>query len=207
MTVDVQFHFPPVEFHFIPMITFVFVMLSWFVFVGAFFFLKKPPQAPSAKKEPKSRLGILLQGISYGIAWMIWRPPFTPIAPMPKLIEVLLALVTMAISAASVWIIIAAVRTLGKQWSYQARLVEGHKLIVSGPYRFVRHPIYTGMFGKLLATSLAISHSIALLLVILIFAVGTAIRIRSEEKLLRGAFGDDFDAYVRYVPAVLPRLF
>jgi protein-S-isoprenylcysteine O-methyltransferase Ste14 len=35
--------------------------------------------------------------------------------------------------------------------------------------------------------------------------VGTAIRIRSEEKLLREAFGEDFEAYQRYVPAVIPR--
>ena len=125
---------------------------------------------------------------------------------MPQPVEILLAVATMAISAASVWITIAAVRTLGKQWSYQARLVEGHKLIVSGPYRFVRHPIYTGMFGKLLATGLAISHWIGLLPAVLVFAIGTAIRVRSEEKLLRDAFGEDFEAYTRYVPAILPRL-
>lgn len=156
---------------------------------------------------PVSKLGITLQGISYGLAWGLWRPPFSPIVPMPHAVEVALALATMALSAASVWIGIAAVRTLGKQWSYEARLVEGHKLIVSGPYRFVRHPIYTGMFGKLLATGLAVSHWIGLAGAVLVFAVGTAIRIRSEEKLLRNAFGDDFDAYRRYVPAILPRLF
>ena len=190
-----------------PTATFVFVMVSWFVFAGAFMFGKKPPKAPDAKKDPASRLGIVLQAISYGLVWFFWRTPFTPIAPVPQPVEILLALATMAISAASVWISIDAVRTLGKQWSYQARLVEGHKLIVSGPYRFVRHPIYTGMFGKLLATGLAVSHWIVLVPAVLIFAIGTAIRIRSEEKLLRGAFGDDFAAYARYVPAVFPRLF
>jgi protein-S-isoprenylcysteine O-methyltransferase Ste14 len=195
------------DLQFWPTATFAFVMVSWFVFAGAFLFRKKPPKAPDAKKDPVSRVGIALQGISYGIAWLLWRTPFTPIVPMPQPVEIFLSLATMAISAASVWITISAVRTLGKQWSYQARLVEGHKLIVSGPYRRVRHPIYTGMFGKLLATALAISHWMALGPAILIFAIGTAIRIRSEEKLLREAFGDDFAAYARYVPAVLPRLF
>jgi protein-S-isoprenylcysteine O-methyltransferase Ste14 len=196
-----------IELHFWPTLTFAFVMLSWFVFAGAFLLRKKPPKAPDAKKSPVSRLGIVLQGLSYGFCWAVLRTPFTTITPMPQPVEIFLSLATMAISAVSVWITIAAVRTLGKQWSYQARLVEGHKLIVSGPYQLVRHPIYTGMFGKLLATALAISHWVALVPALLIFAIGTAIRIRSEEKLLREAFGDDFAAYARHVPAVLPRLF
>lgn len=189
-----------------PAVTFGFVVLSWAVFSAAFVF-RKPPKLPEAKRDRASRPGIALQFLSYGLVWIFWRPVFTPIWPMPLCAQIVLALVTMAISTASVWIIIDAVRTLGKQWSSQARLVEGHKLIVSGPYRFVRHPIYTGMFGALLATALAVSHWMALVPAVLIFAIGTAIRIRSEEKLLRGAFGDDFAAYARYVPAVLPRLF
>jgi protein-S-isoprenylcysteine O-methyltransferase Ste14 len=195
-----------IQFDFWPTATAVFVLLSWFVFAGVFLFRKKPPRTRAAKKAPLSRLGVALQVLSFIIAGSVWRPPFTPIAPMPFWAEVVLALVTMAISTASVWITIDAVRTLGKQWSYEARLVEGHKLVVSGPYRFVRHPIYTGMFGKLLATGLALSHWTALVAAVMIFAAGTAIRIHSEEKLLRDAFGEDFEAYRRYVPAILPRL-
>ena len=58
----------------------------------------------------------------------------------------------------------------------------------------------------LLATGLAISHWIGLLIAIVVFAVGTAIRVRSEEKLLREAFGEEFEAYARKVPAVMPFL-
>jgi protein-S-isoprenylcysteine O-methyltransferase Ste14 len=195
------------ELNFWPTVTVVYVMLLWFVFGGMFLFHKKPPAAPEAKKDPRSRVGIVLQSIGYLLVWSLQRTHFTPIVPMPQFAEVVLALVTMAISTASVWISFAAIRTLGKQWSFQARLVQGHKLIVSGPYRLVRHPIYTGMFGKLLATGLALSHWIGLLPAIVMFAIGTAIRVRSEEKLLREAFGDDFAAYTRYVPAVFPRLF
>jgi protein-S-isoprenylcysteine O-methyltransferase Ste14 len=88
-----------------------------------------------------------------------------------------------------------------------ARVLEGHNLITSGPYNIVRNPIYTGMFGMLLATGLAISHWIGLVIAIIIFALGTAVRVHSEEKLLREAFGEDFEAYARRVPAVVPLLF
>jgi protein-S-isoprenylcysteine O-methyltransferase Ste14 len=99
------------------------------------------------------------------------------------------------------------VKTLGKQWSLAARVVEGHKLVIEGPYSFVRNPIYTGMFGMLLATGLAVSNWIGLVAGLIIFAIGTLVRIHSEERLLRETFGTRWDEYARRVPAVLPLLY
>ena len=59
----------------------------------------------------------------------------------------------------------------------------------------------------LLATGLAISHWIGLAIAIIVFAIGTMIRVRNEERLLRAAFGAEFDDYARRVPAVIPFLF
>jgi len=112
----------------------------------------------------------------------------------------------MILAITTVWFCSAAIRALGKQWSLAARLVEGHKLVKEGPYNVVRNPIYTGMFGMLLATGLAVSHWIGLLIAVVVFAIGTAIRIRSEEKLLREAFGREFEEYSQRVPAVIPFL-
>ena len=125
---------------------------------------------------------------------------------IPPAVEIALAIVTMALAVASVWFCSAAIRTLGKQWSLAARVVEGHKLVTEGPYSIVRNPIYTGMFGMLLATGLAVSHWIGLALAIVVFAIGTFIRVRSEERLLREMFGPEFEAYARKVPAVIPFL-
>ena len=98
----------------------------------------------------------------------------------------------------------AAVRVLGKQWSLQARVLEDHKLVREGPYRFVRHPIYTGMLGMIMAAGLAWSRWIGFLIALILFTIGTAIRVRSEEKLLREQFGAAFDDYKRSVPGVVP---
>jgi protein-S-isoprenylcysteine O-methyltransferase Ste14 len=106
-----------------------------------------------------------------------------------------------------VWLIASAVSTLGKQWAFAARLVEGHKLITEGPYAFVRNPIYAGMLGMLVATGLAMEHWTALDVAVVLFAVGLVIRVRSEEKLLRAAFGKEFEDYAKRVPAVLPGIF
>jgi protein-S-isoprenylcysteine O-methyltransferase Ste14 len=114
---------------------------------------------------------------------------------------------TISLAAASVWLIASAVRTLGKQWAVAARLVEGHKLITEGPYAFVRNPIYTGMLGMLIATGLAMEQWIATIVAVIIFFAGLVIRVRAEEKLLREAFGEEFDDYARRVPAVVPGIY
>ena len=159
------------------------------------------------KRERASIIGIALQGVSYGVIWSVRRQLFTTIVPLKGILEIFLAVLTMALAIGSVWFISAAVRRLGTQWSLAARVLEGHKLITDGPYNVVRNPIYTGMFGMLLATGLAISHWIGLLIAVIVFAIGTAVRIHSEEKLLRESFGEKFEAYARKVPAVVPFLF
>jgi len=197
-----------ISFEFWPTLAFSVVMASWFAFVVVFalFLRKKPPSAPGSKRERTSIVGIALQGVGYAIVWILRRPPFSPIVSASQFVEIALAVLTMTVAIGSVWFCSAAVRTLGKQWSITARVLEGHKLITSGPYSVVRNPIYTGMFGMLLATGLAISHWIGLLIAIIVFAVGTAIRVGSEEKLLRETFGEEFEAYERKVPAVVPFL-
>jgi protein-S-isoprenylcysteine O-methyltransferase Ste14 len=192
---------------FLPTWVFAVVMLSWFAFVVVFFARKSPPSPPDSKRDRISILGIALQGVSYGIVWSVHRPFFTPLFKMGKQLEIIVAVLTMIVAIGSVWFVLNAIRTLGKQWSLAARVLEGHKLVTEGPYRIVRNPIYTGMFGMLLATGLAISHWIGLLIAIVVFAIGTVIRVHSEEKLLREVFGAEFEGYADRVAAVVPFLF
>ena len=187
-----------------PTAAFVVMVLSWVAFVIVFATQKKAPSSPDKKRDSVSILGIALQGASYAAVWVIRRPWFTPMFPPNRSLEIALSVLTMVLAVASVWFCGAAVRTLGKQWSLAARVLEGHKLVTEGAYSVVRNPIYTGMFGMLLASGLAVSHWLGLSIAIVIFAIGTFIRVRSEEKLLREMFGAEFDEYARRVPAVIP---
>jgi protein-S-isoprenylcysteine O-methyltransferase Ste14 len=180
------------------------MMASWIGFGAVFLIRKRPPKARETKRDKTSYWGIGLQAIGFWIVWFFMRPFFSPIVPMPRAAEIVVTALTIAIGAASVWLSGAAVRTLGKQWTYQARVVEGHELITQGPYSLVRNPIYLGMFGMLLTTGLAVGRWPVLLAAIVIFLIGIEIRIRAEEKLLREAFGEKFDEYARRVPALIP---
>ena len=193
-----------INFEFWPALAFTVVMASWFTFAASFMFFRKPPSPPDKKRDPSSIAGIVLQGISYLIVWTARRPLFTPILSFGKVLEVVVAILTMVLAAGSVWLCISAIRTLGQQWSLAARVVEGHKLVTQGPYSLVRNPIYTGMLGMLLATGLAISNWIGLLVSLVVFSIGTAIRVRTEAALLRETFGEEFENYARRVPAVIP---
>ena len=190
-----------------PIFTLALVLSAWFAFVAVFFVRKKPEAVAERKRDRESVIGVVLQGLSYAIVWSVQRRFFSPIFRVNRVLEVILALITAVIAFGSVWIVMAAVRTLGKEWSVTARLVEGHKLATDGPYRFVRHPIYIGMLGMLLATGLAISHWAALIAALVIFFIGTIIRVRSEERLLREQFGAEFDQYKRQVVALIPGLY
>lgn len=183
------------------------MVAAWLAFAAVFQFRKKPPKAQETKRDKASYLGIGLEAVGFWIIWFFPRPYFSPIIPMPKTAELAMTILTIAIAAASVWLCGAAVRTLGKQWTYQARVVEGHELITQGPYSLVRNPIYLGMLGMLLATGLAVGRWPVLVIAIIVFLAGTEIRIRTEEKLLREAFGEKFDEYAGRVSAFIPKIF
>src|SRR5438477_7861680 len=181
-----------------------FVIVGFVVFASIFLLMAKRSRDKTRKADPHSIIAIFIQAIAFAIAWMIGRKPFTPFLPIDWRAQYIVAAITVLLVLASLIFVTAAVRTLGKQWSLQARVLEHHELIRRGPYRIVRHPIYTGMFGMLIVSSMAHGHWIGLLIASLVYCVGTIIRIRSEEKLLREQFGSAYEEYAREVPAFIP---
>ncbi len=186
-----------------------FVIAAWCAFALIFLLRRKPPESGQpVKRDPAARWGIFLKAIAYAMVWFAAprKGGTLPMFDLPLAGRVVFALVTALIAAMSVWLVLVSVRTLGRQWAVQARLVEGHRLIVEGPYRWVRNPIYTGMFGMLIATGLAFATWWMLLAGIVVYLIGFIIRVRAEEELLLAQFGEEFEEYKRRVPALLPRL-
>jgi protein-S-isoprenylcysteine O-methyltransferase Ste14 len=206
VTSHLSSHFAP---HLAQRAAFYAVIACWWIFLLTFWLRKRPPRARETKRDWTSLIGMFLQGAAYFCVWAfpLQQKHFSPATADSPVVEWGLALLIVAIAIASTWLVNAAARRLGKQWALAARLVEGHTLIQDGPYHFVRNPIYTGMFGMLVATGLVVTQWIPLLVGIVLFAVGTWIRIRSEERLLREAFGSEFEAYARNVPALIPGIY
>lgn len=148
-----------------------------------------------------------MQGLSYFPVWALQRRPFlSPFVGDLYALNVALQIAAAAIAIGCVCLTFASLRELGKQWSLEARLVEGHDLVTTGPYNLVRHPIYTAMLGKLIATGLVLSHWGVLPIALAIFLTGTFIRTRFEERLLNDAFGEKFREWKARVPGLIPLL-
>lgn len=174
------------------------LLLCWIVWGAAF--IRPSGQAKGQEKvarAPSSRWGIGLVGVGFALIWAWVKPPAFE-KSMASLI------VSMAIGPPSVMLVWVATRELGKQWRYEAALSEDHELIQTGPYRFVRHPIYTSMFGMLMATAAAWTWWPMWVAGAVFFAIGTEIRVRAEDGLLAERFQQRFAAYRTQVPAYLP---
>jgi protein-S-isoprenylcysteine O-methyltransferase Ste14 len=96
------------------------------------------------------------------------------------------------------------VQHLGKQFRVNAGLYDDHELVRTGAYSVVRHPIYAGLFGMLLATIAISTPPIWAAVSVVLFVIGTEIRVRTEDGLLRGRFGAAFEEYRRSVKAYIP---
>ncbi len=93
--------------------------------------------------------------------------------------------------------------TLGRNWSIAAQLKHEHELIQSGPYRFVRHPIYSGLLLAFLGTTVMIGEWRALLAFAIIL-ISFLYKFRVEERLLRMHFGDAYLQYASRTKALVP---
>jgi protein-S-isoprenylcysteine O-methyltransferase Ste14 len=94
---------------------------------------------------------------------------------------------------------VAAMRTLGNQYTLTPVVGEGHRLITGGPYRFVRHPGYSAILLQLLGLAL-LSASVVSIASLLPVVALLPLRIRVEERLLADHFGAEYREYVRRTP-------
>jgi protein-S-isoprenylcysteine O-methyltransferase Ste14 len=108
--------------------------------------------------------------------------------------------------AAGVGIAIWARRHIGEFWSARVTLKEDHRLIQSGPYARVRHPIYTGVLVAMMGTALFVGEWRALLGVLLVF-VTHWLKARREEALLTEQFGAEYREYRERTGSLVPRVY
>lgn len=101
--------------------------------------------------------------------------------------------------ALSIW----ARRALGANWSGAVTVKEGHELVQSGPYRWARHPIYTGVLLMILGTGLA-SGRVHGLLAFPIALVALRLKSLLEERWMRSEFGERYAVYQKHSWALIP---
>jgi protein-S-isoprenylcysteine O-methyltransferase Ste14 len=183
------------------------VMAAWPLFGVAFIRRRGAPRGQSQTREPVAWAGIALQAVAFACIWSFRRDPAGALMfPDRPALSAAIAVASVLLAWACAGMVFWAIRTLGRQWAVSASLVEGHELVTTGPYRFVRNPIYAGLFGMAMATAGVYSRPWTIVVGAPLFLAGTLVRVRAEERLLRERFGARYDDFARRVPALLPKL-
>ena len=94
---------------------------------------------------------------------------------------------------------------LGPLFSPQLGVQEGHRLITSGPYAVVRHPIYLGLIDFTVGSALYL-NDVALLAVAFLFVIYFAVQLRIEERFFAAHFGAEWQEYQAATPPLFPRI-
>jgi protein-S-isoprenylcysteine O-methyltransferase Ste14 len=161
--------------------------------------------AEGTRSSRRVRIGIIAQSLGYSLAWILRRPRVNPLGAKGIWPDILIAAFSVALAVGAIALAIASKKGLGKHWAMAARVREGHQLVTEGPFGRVRHPIYLAMGLLLLAPIAGLSSWFGVVSALCLFAFGTFLRVRAEEKVLREAFGREFDDYRRRVPAFIPQ--
>jgi protein-S-isoprenylcysteine O-methyltransferase Ste14 len=111
----------------------------------------------------------------------------------------------LVLTAAGVALAIWARVTLGANWSGGVSLKNDHELIRRGSYRWIRHPIYTGMLAAFFGTAMVNCRARGFLGFLILWAAFYC-KARREERFLRQEFGKGFDEHSRHTGMFLPRL-
>ena len=178
-----------------PLLEFAVLVAGWVAWAVPFFLIRRKGQTAS-RIDRRARWGIALTAIGYSVLWQgkFWERT-------AEGWQIALSILFFATASVLSW---SATRALGSHWRIDAGLNAEHQLVMSGPYRVVRHPIYTSMLCQFFATGVLVAPSLLLIAgAVLVFA-GTEIRVRVEDRLLGERFGDRFQKYQHDVAAYIP---
>jgi protein-S-isoprenylcysteine O-methyltransferase Ste14 len=147
-----------------------------------------------------SRLARMPVWLGFVLFIAAWVHPFGPVVIRR---DVFSDSVAVAICALGLFVAIWSRKVLGAEWSRDVELKQAHKLVEHGPYRFMRHPIYTGHLLMGLGTAVAAGLLVAFV-GLASFVVGFWIKLSQEERLLLRGLPDEYPAYKARVKALIP---
>lgn len=179
-------------------------LLPWYAFLiawGIGLLWVKPVKAaePIAARLLTGIVALAAFVLLFNQSWPlgVLRRQIWPVTPTQQWIGIALTYAGMVLA---IWARII----LGANWSARVTLKVGHELIRSGPYAYVRHPIYSGLLLAMIGTALVIGEWRGLLPILLV-AVAHHLKARREEQLLTQEFGDQYLEYRRNTGGLVPR--
>ncbi len=178
----------------------VVVYACWAVFVvtwaiAALFVKRTVERRRGWWRLPMIAMGALIYGAARSPLLLGTRRLWTPTLPREWLAAAVVLL--------GLWVTLWARLALGRNWSGSVTFKQDHELIERGPYRYVRHPIYTGILSMALGTAMLNARASAFVMCAILL-VGLWLKLRAEEQLLTSHFPDAYPQYRQRVRALIP---
>ncbi|OYW57148.1 MAG: methyltransferase [Rhizobiales bacterium 17-65-6] len=191
-----------------------FAKIAWTIGVLAWFLIRLPFQikarktgvADARRKNAREMILLSISTCGLGLVPALYVttgfPAALSYAPSPAL-----ATLGVMVFLSALWLFWRTHKALGRQWSVSLELRESHKLITSGVYEHVRHPMYSAFFLWALAQALLLPNLVAGFSGFVGFGILFFLRVGEEEAMMREAFGAEYDAYCARTKRVVPFLY
>ncbi len=176
------------------------VALAWFAFEAVMSVRQRWRAGHLTARDPTAVLVIVCIGGSVFAAERIGRDGGV-LWPGGRLWPVVAGI---ALIAAGVALRAWSIASLGRFFQYQIEIQAGHRVVTTGPYRYVRHPSYTGIALALAGFALASGDVLSLVAVAVLGSIGLAVRIHAEEKQLTEALGAEYQDFAAHRKRLIP---
>lgn len=179
------------------------IPLLWLIWCALWLILARGAKKTQWRESRISKLSYTIPGVLAFWALILtappdqfWFRPFLPWTPAFRWVGIALIVIGFAIT---VW----ARLVLGRNWSATVTVKENHELITRGPYRIVRHPIYSGLLLAIIGSALP-REDLRAVAAVLVFLFGMLRKAGIEEGRMIATFGDEYRAYRRRTKAIIP---
>lgn len=187
--------------------------ISWIVFIVAWGVIRFRPNIKSRKisisvtsRTLSERFSMIVSSLGLGYIPAVWvffswpsRFDYTP--------NSLLIIIGILILIFALYLFRVTHKALGKMWSHSLDLREDHKLVTSGIYQKVRHPMYSAFWAWALGAAFLIPNWIAGFSAIIGFGTLYFLRVGQEEQMMISEFGDEYREYMRQSKRIIPGIY
>lgn len=187
--------------------------ILWVLGVVAWFIIRYPFERRAKRVRVVSHRRSLIEkiGLASALLGLAILPAFYVATGMPQAADyparAWAVVVGAVLFAAALWVFRRTHKELGRNWSITLEIRDQHQLICSGPYAFVRHPMYTSFLLMGLGQALLLSNWVVGLAGLIGFAVLFFLRVDKEERMMLEIFGAQYRAYMDRTKRIIPYLY
>lgn len=187
--------------------------IIWLLFIVAWGVIRYRPNVKSRKtaksvvsRTLKERFSMIISALGLGYIPLVWI--FTDfLDDFDYTQNTMLLVMGAGFLLVSLRLFRLTHKALGKMWSHSLDLREDHKLVTSGIYEKVRHPMYTAFWVWAIGAAFLLPNWVAGFSGLIGFGTLFFLRVGQEEDMMKAEFGDEYEAYMKRTKKVFPGIY